>query len=88
MNITKMNKNKPELNLQSKSLIISTDYQLETLNNILIKNPTLVNVKDLKNETFLSYALKRRNLEISELILTFPVLDISYQDKKGILIFI
>ena len=83
MNITKMNKNKPELNLQSKSLIISTDYQLETLNNILIKNPTLVNVKDLKNETFLSYALKRRNLEISELILTFPVLDISYQDKKG-----
>ena len=84
MNITKSNKNKHELNHQSKSiLIISSNYQLETLKSILSKNPSLINVKDKKNETFLSYAIKRKNLETSELILTSPLLDILYTDTKG-----
>ena len=84
MNITKDNKNKPELIHQSKSfLLISTDYQLETLYLILIKNPSLVNKKDQKRETFLSYAIKRKNIDICELILTSPLLDISYQNIKG-----
>ena len=77
------NENEQDLNLQSKSILISKDYEFEELYNLLIKNPQLINVKDQKNETFLSYALKRKNLEISELILTFSLLDLSYQDTKG-----
>ena len=84
MNITKTNKSKPEIIHQSKSfLLISSDYKLETLYRILTKNPSLVNTKDQKNETFLSYAIKRKNSEICELILTSPILDVSYLDKKG-----
>ena len=84
MNITKSIKNKPDLNYQSKSfIIISSNYQLETLYNILVKNPSLINTKDHKNETLLSYAIRRKNIEISELILTSPILDISYQDING-----
>ena len=86
MNITKNNKNKihTDLSPQSKSLlIISSNYQLEALFKILKKNPSLVNTKDQKGETFLSYAIKRKNIDIAELILTSPVLDLSYQDKNG-----
>ena len=84
MNITKNNKTQPDISAQSKSfLIISTNYQIETLYHILIKNPNLINTKDQKNETFLSYAIKRKNLEIAELILTSPKLDYSYQDQNG-----
>ena len=85
MNITKNSKIKPDKPIQSKPsfLIISTNYQLETLYRILIKNPLLVNTIDSKGETFLSYALKRKNIEIAELILTSPKLDYNFQDKNG-----
>ena len=85
MNITKKVKTKPEKSIQSKPsfLIISTNFQLETLYHILIKNPSLVNNKDQKGETFLSYAIKRKNIENAELILTSPLLDYNYQDKNG-----
>ena len=84
MNITKINKNKQVTSPQSKSyLLISGNYQIENLFNILKKNPSLVNVKDQKNETFLSYAIKRKNVEIAELILTSPILDYTYQDQNG-----
>ena len=84
MNITKKNKSQPDLAPQAKSfLIISANYQIETLFNILKRNPSLVNAKDQKNETFLSYAIKRRNTDIAEFLLTSPVLDYSYQDQNG-----
>ena len=84
MNITKKNKTQSDISIQSKSfLIISTNFQLEALFNILKKNPSLVNTKDQKNETFLSYAIKRKNIENAELILTSPILDLSYQDQNG-----
>ena len=85
MNITKKVKIKPEKPIQSKPsfLIISTNYQVETLYHILTKNPSLVNNKDQKGETFLSYAIKRKNIENAELILTSPLLDYKYQDKNG-----
>ena len=85
MNITKKVKIMPEKSIQSKPsfLIISTNFQLETLYHILIKNPSLVNTKDAKGETFLSYAIKRKNIETSELIITSPILDYNFQDKNG-----
>ena len=84
MNITKTNKTQPDLTNLSKSILaISTNYQIEKLYHILIKNPSLVNTKDQKNETFLSYAIKRKNVKTAELILTSPILDISYQDDNG-----
>ena len=85
MNITKKVKIKPEKSIQSKPsfLIISTNYQIETLYNILLKNPSLINNKDQKGETFLSYAIKRKNIENAELIMTSPLLDYNYQDKNG-----
>ena len=84
MNITRTNKNKPEKNHLLKSfLVISANYKVEGLYNLLLKNPSLVNTRDQKNETFLSYAIKRKNIETSELILTSPKLDILYQDNNG-----
>ena len=63
--------------------IISIDYQVETLYHILLKTPSLINQKDKKQNTFLSYAIKRKNIEVSELILTSPILDYSFQDQQG-----
>ena len=84
MNITRANKSKPEINHLLKSiLLISANYKTETLYHLLVKNPSLVNTKDQKNETFLSYAIKRKNIETAELILTSPKLDLSYQDNNG-----
>ena len=84
MNITKISKSKSEIICPSKSLlVIGANYQPGTLFNILKKNPNLVNIKDQKGETFLSYAIKRKNEEISKLIISIPLLDISYKDSKG-----
>ena len=84
MNFKKNSKKEPYTSPLSKSLLlISNNYQIDALFNILKKNPNLVNTKDQKNETFLSYAIKRKNTEIAELILTSPLLDYSYQDNNG-----
>ena len=60
MNITKKVKICPEKAIQSKPsfLIISTNYQIETLSSIINKNPSLINTKDQKGETFLSYFIR------------------------------
>ena len=84
MNITKISKSKSEIISPSKSIIvISANYQPEYLYNLLLKNPKLINIKDKKSETFLSYAIKRKNETLSKLILTFPLLDLNYKDSKG-----
>ena len=86
MNISKKNKINPDSakGPQSKSfLIISSNYKVESLYHILVKSPTLINQKDQKNETLLSYALKRKNIDIAELLLTSPILDYTYQDLQG-----
>ena len=69
---------------QPKSLlIISSDLPVNTLNSLLVQNPELVNTKDNKKETLLSYALKRKKVDIVNLILKIPILDLTYQDKDG-----
>ena len=64
-------------------LSLDSNLSVSALYRILIKNPNLVNMKDEKNETFLSYAIKRNNNPIINLILTSPILDLTYQDKNG-----
>ena len=64
-------------------LSVESNLSVNALYNILIKNPILVNMTDEKKETFLTYALKRNNNPIIDLILTSPLLDLNYQDKKG-----
>ena len=61
----------------------SSELEVESLYQILIKNPYLVNAIDDKKETILSYSLKNNNIEISNLILTSPIIDLDYQDKEG-----
>ena len=60
---------------------ISSDFTLEELSNILTKNPYLINTQDENNETFLSYAIKRNNTEIINLILNSPLLNLTYQNE-------
>ena len=60
---------------------ISSDFTLEELYNILTKNPYLINTEDEDNETFLSYAIKRNNIDIINLLLTSPILNITYQNE-------
>ena len=60
---------------------ISSEFTLEELYNILTKNPYLINTEDEDNETFLSYAIKRNNIDIINLLLTSPILNITYQNE-------
>ena len=64
-------------------LIISTDYNVDSLYKILSKNPSLINKKDNKSETLLSYSIKRNKIDNFNLILTSPNLDLNYQNKEG-----
>jgi ankyrin repeat protein len=69
---------------EEKSLIKeSSELQVQSLYQLLLKNPYLVNVVDNKNETMLSYSIKNNNISISNLILTSPIIDLDYQDKNG-----
>ena len=61
----------------------SSELDVQSLYQILIKNPYLVNAIDDKKETILSYSLKNNNIEISNLILTSPIIDLDYQDREG-----
>ena len=49
-------------------LSINSNLSVNALYKILIKNPRLVNMIDEKKETFLSYAIKRNNNPIIDLI--------------------
>lgn len=63
-------------------LSISSNFSVEELYNILSKNPYLINTEDEKNETFLSYAIKRNNIDIINLLLTSPIINLTYQNEK------
>ena len=74
----------PKNELEGNSLIKeSSGLHVQALYQILIKNPYLVNAIDNKKETILSYSLKNGKIEVSNLILTSPILDLDYQDKDG-----
>ena len=64
-------------------LSIDSEFSVYELYKILLKNPYLVNTEDEKNETFLSYAIKRNNNAIINLILTSPLLNLTYQNNNG-----
>lgn len=87
MNNKKNNKdNKKEIYStphQKPFLSIDSELSVHDLYKILIKNPYLVNTEDEKNETFLSYAIKRNNNIIINLILTSPLLNLTYQNTDG-----
>ena len=84
MKISKISKANSEIICRHKSVFeLGANYQPETLYYILKKNPQLVNKIDNRNETFLSYAIKRKNEEITKLITNSPILDLSYQDSNG-----
>ena len=61
----------------------SSELPVKDLYQILIKNPFLVNAYNSKGETLLSYSIKNKNRDISNLILTSPILEIEHQDKEG-----
>ena len=63
-------------------LSISSNFSVEELYNILSKNPYLINTEDEQNETFLSYAIKRNNIDIINLLLTSPIINLTYQNEK------
>ena len=75
---------KTSRNKQTKTLLMThLDLPFDTLSKMISKNPHLVNSIDNKGETLLSYAIKRKNDDICQLILTSKTLDLSYQDKNG-----
>ena len=84
MNITKISKANSEILFPSKSfMLISANYTKENISKILFKNPSVINIKDEKNETFLSYAIKRKKEDLTKIIIESPLLDITYKDFKG-----
>ena len=85
-NIGKFNNSSKNKELRNSSIkspffSISSDFTIQELSNILSKNPYLINTQDENNETFLSYAIKRNNTGIINLILDSPLLNLSYQNE-------
>jgi len=78
-------KNNKVLNSGNQKPFLSIDSELSVLDlyKILKKNPYLINIEDEKNETFLSYAIKRNNNPIINLLLTSPLLNLTYQNENG-----
>ena len=61
---------------------INSNLTSDFLIKLLSKNPFLVNSLDENQETFLSYAIKRHNKKIINLILSSPLLNLNYVDKN------
>ena len=61
---------------------INSNLTSDNLIQLLSNNPFLVNALDEKGETFLSYAIKRNNKKIINLILSSPLLNLNYVDKN------
>ena len=71
------------LKKSNSSSIICSNISASILYNLLKENISIINVKDSKNQTFLSYAIQRNNNEIINLIIASPSLDLSYKDIEG-----
>ena len=80
-NISEINSQSVMTN-QVPSISIDSNFTSDFLSRIFSKNPFLVNASDEKGETFLSYAIKRNNKKIINLILSSPILDLNYLDKN------
>ena len=83
VNSRKKNKDLSNSGQKKPFLSIDSEFNIQELHKILLKNPYLVNTEDEKNETFLSYAIKRNNNSIINLILTSPLLNLTYQNENG-----
>ena len=71
------------LKKSNSSSLICSNISVTYLYNLLKENKSLINAKDSKNQTFLSYAIQRNNNDIINLIITSPSLDLSYKDIEG-----
>ena len=85
MNIKKKNKINKSFIHHSKnsSLIISSDLPPSTIYKILKNNEYLINQKDSRGETFLTYAIKRNKFDVVKLLLTSSILDLNFKDDFG-----
>ena len=72
-----------EIEEENSLIKASSELEVQSLYQILIKNPYLVNAIDDKKESILSYSLKNDNIDVSNLILTSPIIDLDYEDKNG-----
>ena len=70
-------------NQKSSDIYLKSQLKESALRKIIITNPDIINTLDEKGETILSYALKKNNLEIIDLILSYNNLNLNYKDKKG-----
>ena len=81
--LKQINFSKEELKEKNSLIKISSLLKVQSLYEILKKNPYIVNTIDDKKETLLSYSIKNGNTEVSSLILASPIIDLDYQDKDG-----
>ena len=70
-------------NQSNTSLMMNIESSINSFNQIISKNPNLINSIDNKGETLLSYAIKKKKVDKCQIILDSKKLDLSYQDKKG-----
>ena len=70
-------------NQKSSDIYLKSQLKESALRKIIITNPDIINTLDEKGETILSYALKKNNLEIIDLILSYNNLNLNYKDKNG-----
>ena len=64
------------------NITLNSNLTSDFLIKLLSKNPFLINSLDENQETFLSYAFKKNNKKIINLILSSPLLNLNYVDKN------
>lgn len=65
------------------SLMMNIESPINSFNQIILKNPNIINSIDNKDEKLLSYAIKRKKVNKCQIILESKKLDLSYQNKYG-----
>ena len=79
----KTKNNSPYINKNKLEILNISQLSIQQLNQVLVDNPSFINTTDSNGETPLSYALKKNNFKIYDLILNSPFLYLNFQNRDG-----
>ena len=79
----KSKKNSHYTNKTQSEIYNISQLSVQQMHQALLNNPSLINTTDNNGETLLSYALKKNNYKIYDLLLNSPFLYLNFQDRDG-----
>ena len=79
----KSKKNSHYTNKTQSEIYNISQLSVQQMHQALLNNPSLINTTDNNGETLLSYALKKNNYKIYDLLLNSSFLYLNFQDRDG-----